>query len=101
MQTRTIIKSIKKIIGNYGGFSVGELQAESSPIVESLGSTYVLAESFDINCATLVTYVNDNEVDENYVSYTELEKDVLEEILFLAEMYEAEQQKTLKRISTF
>ena len=101
MQKRTIIKNIKKIIDNYGSFNVGELESESSPIVESLGNTFVLAEGFDINNATLVTYVNDIEVDENYVCYTALEKDVLAEILFLAEMYEADQQKTLKRISTF
>ena len=99
MQKRTIIKRIKTIIQNHGSFSVGEIGAESSPIVESFGSTFVLAESFDINNATLVTYVNDSEVDENYVVYHELSKEVLEEILFLAEMFETDQEKTLKRIS--
>jgi len=99
MQKRTIIKNIKGIILKHGSFSVAEVGGESSPCVESIGNTIVLAESFDSNCATLVTYVNDEEVDENYVVYHELSKDVLEEILIIAEMYEVDQEKTLKRIS--
>jgi hypothetical protein len=33
------------------------------------------------------------------LTYEELDKDTLEQILFIAEMYETDQEKTLKRIS--
>jgi len=97
MQKRTIIKNIKRIIDNYGSFSVAEVEGESSPIITTIGKdSYVLAERFD-SSVTGVTYVHETETDENEYEYEDLSKDTLEEILYLAELYETDQEKTLKR----
>ena len=105
MQTRTIIKSIKKIIGNYGGFSIKEVEGVESICVNNMGNLVALAEYFDNTGIEANVYepssFSSDEIDSYELTYEELSKDILEEILFLAEMYEAEQQKTLKRISTF
>jgi hypothetical protein len=99
MQKKTIIKNIKRIINEYGSFTVADVEYESSPVIASFGKdTHVLAERFD-SSVTGVTYVHETEVDENEYEYDELPKDVLEEILSIAENYETDQQKTLKRIS--
>lgn len=97
MQKRTIIKNIKRIIDNYGSFSVAEVEGESSPLINSMGKdSHVLAERFG-SSVTGVTYVHETEIDENEYEYEELSKDTLEEILTLAEIYETEQEKTIKR----
>jgi hypothetical protein len=97
MQKRTIIKNIKRIIDNYGSFSVAEVEGESSPLINSIGKdSHVLAERFGIS-VTGVTYVHETETDENEYEYEDLSKDTLEEILYLAELYETDQEKTLKR----
>jgi hypothetical protein len=97
MQKRTIIKSIKRIIELHGEFCVADMEAESSPIINSFGKdNIVLAERFG-KTVTGVTYVHDTETDENDYEYDELSKDTLEEILYLAELFETDQEKTLKR----
>ena len=97
MQKRTIIKNIKRIIDNYGSFSVAEVEGESSPLINSMGKdSHVLAERFG-SSVTGVTYVHETETDENEYEYEDLSKDTLEEILYLAELYETDQEKTLKR----
>lgn len=100
MQKRTIIKRIKTIIENYGSFTTGDVSAESSPCIATLGGCTQLLESFSLHKATAITYDRiDEEIDENYIPYENLSKDILEEILILAEQYEAEEIQTLKRIS--
>jgi hypothetical protein len=97
MQKRTIIKNIKRIIDNYGSFSVAEVEGESSPMVESIGSNvFLLAERFgkSVECELLVGSRIEEYVDKEY---EDLSKDTLEEILYLAELYETDQEKTLKR----
>jgi len=97
MQKRTIIKNIKRIINEWGGFSVAEVEGESSPVITTIGKdSHVLAERFG-SSVTGVTYVHETETDENDYEYEELSKDTLEEILTLAEIYEADQEKTFKR----
>ena len=98
MQKRTIIKRIKKIINEFGGFDVNEIGAESSPCVGELGNYVGLAEYFNPTNVQVNVYIpsgfsSDPEDDYN-VDYEDLDKDVLQEILFLAEMWEAEQLQT-------
>jgi hypothetical protein len=103
MQKRTIIKSIKKIIDNYGSFSIKEVEGDESICVNNMGNLIALAEYFDNTGIEVNVYepssFSSDEIDSYELTYEELSNDVLKEILFLAEMYEAEQQKTLKRIS--
>lgn len=100
MQKRTIIKKIKAIIKEHGDFTTAEINAESSPCVYSKKGRNELCESFNYDKVEVVTYdSNDEEIDSDDVLYEDLKKDVLEEILFLAEIWEAESLQTEKRCS--
>ena len=88
MTKKELIKKIKTIITNYGSFTTADINAESSPCTGSLGRNAVqLAESFYQDKIEAVTYVHDNEESSDYILYEDLKKDVLEEILELAETY--------------
>jgi hypothetical protein len=103
MQKRTIIKRIKSIIENYGTFSIGEVDGANGICVNEMGNFVVFAEYF--NGTTIEVNVYDpnsfssDPIDEYELTYEELSKETLEEILFVAELYETDQEKTLKRIS--
>lgn len=89
MQKRTIIKKIKAIIKEHGMFTTADVQAQSSPSVGALKGINQLCESFKHDTVEVVTYDrNDDEIDSESVHYEDLEKDVLEEILILAEDHE-------------
>lgn len=97
---KTVIKQIRKIISDYGSFTTADVQAQSSPSVASLGGCNQLLEKFDLHKATAITYDKlDMEVDEDYIIYEDLDRDILDEILILAQDYEADQVQTEKRIS--
>jgi len=82
-------KRIKAIIKEFGNFTTADVQAQSSPSIASLGGTNQLAESFNYDKAEIVTYDrNDEEVGNDNILYEDLKKDVLEEILALAEDWE-------------
>jgi hypothetical protein len=99
MEKTEIIKRIQKIIVEFGGFTTADVEANGSPVIRSLGNTHLLAEQFWGHKVTAVLYVNDTETDEDYISYEDLSEDVLGEILMLAEIWEAENLQTEKRIS--
>lgn len=104
MQKKTIIKRIRKIISEFGGFQIGELDGvETSPCVGSLGNYVGLAEGFNRSGIEVSVYMpsgfSSDAEDEYTLTYEELNKDILEEILLLCEQYEAEQIQTEKRIS--
>ena len=103
MQKRTVIKRIKKIINEFGGFDVNEIGAESSPCVGELGNYVGLAENFYKTGVGVSVYMpsgfSSDPEDEYDMDYEDLDKDILEEILMLAEMWEADQIQTEKRIS--
>lgn len=97
---KTIIKEIKAIIAEHGNFTTADVQADSSPVLNSLGqNTHQLLETFNLHKATAVTYVHETETGEDYIAYEDMNKDLLEEVLFLAEQWETDQLKTEKRIS--
>lgn len=103
MQKRTVIKNIKKIINEFGAFDVNEIGAETRPCVGELGNYVGLAEYFRPTGVQVIVYMScsfsSDPEDEYDVVYDDLDKDVLEEILLLAEMWEAECLQTEKRIS--
>ena len=104
MQKRTIIKNIRKIIAEFGGFHIGEVgYMEAQGIcVNEMGNFVAIAEGFfnevEVNVYEPSSFSSDS-VDEYTLTYEELDKDVLEEILFICVHYEAEQIQTEKRIS--
>jgi hypothetical protein len=99
MEKKEIINHIQKIIVEFGEFTTADVEANGSPVIQSLGNTHLLAEQFGEHKVTAVLYVNDTETDEDYISYEDLSEDVLQEILLLAEIWEAEELQTEKRIS--
>lgn len=98
MQKRTLIRKIQRIIEEYGQLNACELELDSFPVIKDVSENAVqLAESFNMNDAKAVLYVNSEEVDEEYIEYKDLKKDVLEEIYFALEQYDNEFQKTIER----
>ena len=103
MQKKTIIKRIKSIIENYGTFSIGEVDSANSILVNEMGNLVAVGEYFNSTTVEISVYnassFSSDEIDSYELTYEELPKEVLEEILFAAEIYETDQEKTLKRIS--
>ena len=107
MQKRTIIKKIKAIIAEWGSFGFAEIESAMgsvySPCVSSMGNLVALAEHFNLNEVEVNVYdpnsFSSDPIDDYTITYEELSKDVLEEILDIAEAYDVDQYKTLKRIS--
>lgn len=107
MQKRTIIKKIKAIINEWGSFGSGEVEGSMgetySPCVDSMGNFVALAEYFKLNEVDVNVYdpnsFSSDPIDDYTLTYEELSKEVLEEILDIAEAYDVDQHKTLKRIS--
>jgi hypothetical protein len=102
MEKTEIIKLIKDIIENNGSFNVCELGA-SGVVVGELGKFVGIAESFNKDYVEINVYepgsFSSDEVDSYEEQYEDLSEDVLQEILFLAEIWEAEELQTEKRIS--
>jgi len=103
MQKRTIIKRIKSIIENYGTFSIGEVFGADGICVNEMGNLVALVEYFNSTTVEVNIYdansFSSDPIDDYELTYEELDKDTLEQILFIAEMYETDQEKTLKRIA--
>lgn len=103
MQKKTIIKRIKSIIENYGTFSIGEVESADGIgiCVNEMGDLVALAEYF--NGTTIEVNIYDpnsfssDPISDYELKYEELTKATLEEILFVAELYETDQEKTIKR----
>ena len=95
-----LINSIRKIINEFGSFTVGEIEADNSPCVNSMGKFVALAEDFDKDDVTVRIYDEDGtEHDEFTMDYEELSVDVLAKIEMFAQDYEADQLRTEKRCS--
>jgi hypothetical protein len=103
MQKRTIIKRIKTIIENYGTFNIGEVVGADGICINEMGDYVALVEYFngttiEVNIYDSNSFSSDS-IGDYELTYEELSKEVLEEILTIAELYEVDQEKTLKRIS--
>lgn len=102
-EKQKLIEKIKSIINEWGSFSVGEVQADCSPCVNSMGGLVALAEQFNAEDVGIEVYEPESFSSDSMESYTmnyeDLSIEVLEEIFLLAEQYEADQYKTFKRCS--
>ena len=98
MQKRTIIKKIKAIINKVGELTLAQMELDSSPCFSALTNVSQLVETFGHHKVTVVTYVNDNEMGEDYIAYELLEKDLLMEILEDLEAYEVADDKLMGSI---
>lgn len=101
MQKKTIIKRIKSIIENYGTFGLGEVDGAYGICVNEMGGLVALAEGFNHTGIDVEVYqpsgFSSDSLESYELTYEELSKETLEQILFVAELYETDQEKTLKR----
>jgi hypothetical protein len=105
MRKPTIIKHIKRIIEEWGAFGSGEVEGSLgetySPCVNSMGGLVALAEYFNLNEVEVNIYqpsgFSSDPIDSYTVSYEDLSKDALEEILDLCDQYDVNNFKTKQR----
>ena len=104
MQKRTIIKNIKSIIETHGTFNIGEVEGAEGICVNVMGNLVALAEYFNGTTIEVNIYDADSfssdPIDDYELTYDELDKDTLEQILFIAELFETDQEKTIKRCAS-
>jgi len=84
------IAHIKRVVGVYGEFSVYDVEADSSPVVNSLGDVIQLAESFNADSVTCTTYIGSREESSQDISYEELasiDPTIIEQIWTLADQW--------------
>ena len=105
MEKADIIKNIRTIIERCGNFGSGEVEIggeTSSPCVNSMGGLVALAEYFTRDEVDIEVYEPDSMSSDSMHSYKmeykELDEDTLIKILEMAEYFEADQEKTAKRI---
>ena len=105
MRKPTIIKNIKRIIEKWGAFGSGEVECSLgetySPCVNSMGGLVALAEYFNLNEVEVNVYdpesFSSDAMHTYTVSYEDLSKDALEEILDLCDQYDVNNFKTKQR----
>ena len=101
MQKRSIIRKIKEIILNYGTFDIFEAEGADGVCVNEMGHIVALAEYFNHNCVEVKIYdptsFTSDPIGDYEMKYEELSKEVLQAILDVALIYEADQEKTIKR----
>jgi hypothetical protein len=103
MKKRTIIKRIKIIIDNYGTFNIQEVENCNGVVVNEMGKLVSLAEAFTRTGVEVAVYepssFSSDGSDEHEILYEDLSKEILKELLVIAELYEVDQEKTVKRCS--
>jgi hypothetical protein len=104
MEKTEIIKRISDITKTFGGFYVNELDIESNGVVVGeLGKFVGVAEFFGTDKCEVNVYepssFSSDEIDSYDEQYENLSEDILNEILFICEQWEAQELQTEKRIS--
>jgi hypothetical protein len=96
MEKEKIVEEIKKIIAEFGGFYVGEIEAQGI-CVNKMGNFVAIAEGFfkgeiEVNVYEPRSFSSDS-VNDYTLTYEELSNDVLGEILSLCEQYKESQEE--------
>lgn len=104
MTKNETIAEIKRLLGIYGCFNIGEVDNfDSTPCVSSMGSVVGLAEYYTEDYVEISVYQTSSFSSDAIESYEEqyenLTEEVLSEIYFLCQEWEAQSLKTEKRIS--
>jgi hypothetical protein len=96
-----LIKKIKSIIENYGTFSLGEVDGAEGICINEMGDLVALLEYFGTDVVEANVYkpssFSSDSIETYNVKYEDLDIEVLKEVLFVAELYETDQEKTIKR----
>jgi len=94
------IAYIKKVIKEWGPTKSGELQLESSPIMNSLGDGNVcelIEDFYKDGVGTAIYDRNGEEIDWNNYEYEDLSEDLIDQIWNIIEQYEVFNLKFEKR----
>jgi hypothetical protein len=96
-----LIRKIKRILEEWGNTTSGELQLDHSPLKNSIGESKTaiveLVEYFNHTDVGTIVYQDEQELDENFYSYEELDDELLYEIENIIANYEVDMLKTEKR----
>lgn len=99
MNKEKIIQKINSIIDEYGTFSDGELEKDSSICHNSMGNMVSLIEYFNKDYAEVEIYdtasSGSNSISSYNVNYKDLSLDTLNEILKFTKQYEKLQSENL------
>jgi hypothetical protein len=88
------IRRIQKVVEEWGNFSIADVEGDSSPVYKSMGkNNFCLVERIERSGVGITQYVHDSEVDDFDLDYSELEDDLIDEILTIAENYDVAQYK--------
>ena len=102
MNTKAIqISLIKAIIERWGETTATELELDRSPVIASMGNhvnVSELVEDFNKDGVETITYQDENTLGYTYYEYEELSDDIILEILEIMDYYDADMDKTQKRI---
>jgi len=101
MKKEKIIRKIKTIINKYGTFNIGEVEGADGICINEMGNLIGLVEYFNNSTIEVSVYdsasFSSDAIDEYELTYEELSKMILVNILFIAELYETDQEKIIKR----
>lgn len=96
-EKRELIDAIKEIIYEHGSFTIADVKAEQSPMVDSLGGVvFAFAEQFDEDSVEVSVYIQETEEAQYTLKYEDLSIYALNEILLLAQNFEADSIQTEK-----
>ncbi len=93
-----IISKIKKIIEEWGGFHITEIEYGGSPVVKTIGKDcQQVIDAFYYDCVNTTIYVHEIETGEEEIKYEDLNSDLLEEVFLIVQTYETGFEKTMER----
>jgi hypothetical protein len=93
MKKKKLISKIQEVLVRWGEFAISDLDMVDTPVKSIIGRTSQLVERFNNQTVTVVTYINETEIDEEEIFYSDLNLELLEEILNIAEDYDTQEQK--------
>jgi hypothetical protein len=94
MNKSVLIQDIQEVITRQGMFSIGEVQIESSPSLDTRGNLESYVEAFYLDHAIVVVYNRDYSIVDDYrLSYSDIPLSTLREIRKVCLEYEQLQQE--------
>ena len=91
------IRFIKRVLNDFGNTSCCELELDHSPSLNSMCDICELVEQFNANSVESIVYNDEIELEYNNYAYEDLSEDIIDEIVFIMEEYEAASLKDEER----
>lgn len=92
------IAYIKGVISKWGSTTTAEVKCSNSPCILSIDDTlYALVERFKDDGVTVISYYNGMNIHETDLGYDDLSDEIIDDIYWIIQDYEADMLKTEKR----